>query len=197
MGTSGMAGYAKQYAPWSKNAPWWAVLAQAIVLAAIGLWILVGGSSEQTIVMLLAAYILLVSLLTIWRALRRPEARSTVGLVGAGVGLMTSLTILLTPFLPFLNLPGSIGVFGLGLVVTGLLTMLAVFGPRYGWGSFFGAVINVVIGAYIMYALVRGEQSVDLLWWIGVLSIVFGLGLGAYAALVSRKAQSVQAPVGA
>ena len=95
--SAGVSSYAKQYAPWSKSAPWWVVLVQGAVLALIGLWILLGSSSAKVIVMLLAAYMLVMSLLTIWGAMRRGEARSIPGLVGSGVGLMTSLTILLTP----------------------------------------------------------------------------------------------------
>ena len=186
---AGMAGYAKQYAPWSKSAPWWALLVQGAVLALVGLWILFGSSSDRTIVMLLAAYVLVMSLLTIWGAMRRPEARSIAGLVGAGVGLMTSLTILLTPYVSFLEPAGSLGVFGLGLVINGVLGILAVLGPRYGLGALVGAVVNVLLGAYVIYALVRGEQSIDLIWWIGLLAVVFGVCLGIYSVLVARKGQ--------
>lgn len=188
--STGVSSYAKQYAPWSKSAPWWAVLVQGAVLALIGLWILFGGSSAKVIVMLLAAYILVMSLLTIWGAMRRAEVRSIAGLVGAGVGLMTSLTILLTPYVSFLEPESSLGVFGLGLIVNGVLGILSVLGPRYGLGALIGAVVNVMIGAYVIYALVRGDQSVDLIWWIGLLAAVFGVGLGIYAVLVTRKSQA-------
>lgn len=188
--STGVSSYAKQYAPWSKSAPWWAVLVQGAVLALIGLWILFGGSSAKVIVMLLAAYILVMSLLTIWGAMRRAEVRSIAGLVGAGVGLMTSLTILLTPYVSFLEPESSLGVFGLGLIVNGVLGILSVLGPRYGLGALIGAVVNVLIGAYVIYALVRGDQSVDLIWWIGLLAAVFGVGLGIYAVLVTRKSQA-------
>jgi hypothetical protein len=194
MGTSGVTGYAKQYAPWSKSAPWWAVLVQGAVLALIGLWILFGSSSDRVIVMLLAAYILVMSLLTIWGAMRRPEARSIADLVGAGVGLMTSLTILLTPYVSFLEPAGSLGVFGIGLVINGVLGILAVLGPRYGLGALISAVVNVLLGAYVIYALVRGEQSIDLIWWIGLLAAIFGVGLGVYAVLVTRKSQQSSVP---
>jgi hypothetical protein len=194
MSTSGVTDYAKQYAPWRKSAPWWAVLVQGVVLALVGLWILLGRSTERTIVLLLAAYVLIMSLLTIWGAMRRPDARSIAGLVGAGVGLMTSLTILLTPFLDFLEPAGSIGVFGLGLVITGVLGVLAVLGPRYGLGALIGAVVNILLGAYIIYVLLRGDQSIDLIWWLGVLGVVFGIGLGVYAVLVTRKSQIEASP---
>lgn len=189
MGTSGVSGYAKQYAPWSKSAPWWAVLVQGAVLALIGLWILFGTSSDRAIVMLLAVYILVVSLLTIWGAMRRPGTASISGLVGAGVGLMTSLTLLLTPYVSFLEPASSLGVFGLGLVLNGVLGILAVLGPRYGLGALIGAVVNVLLGAYVIYALIRGDQSIDLIWWIGLLAVLFGIGLGVYAVLVTRKSQ--------
>jgi hypothetical protein len=194
MGTSGVSAYAKQYAPWSKSAPWWAVLVQGAVLALIGLWILFGSSSDRAIVMLLAAYILVVSLLTIWGAMRRPGTGSISGLVGAGVGLMTSLTLLLTPYVSFLEPASSLGVFGLGLVLHGVLGILAVLGPRYGLGALIGAAVNVLLGAYVIYALIRGDQSIDLIWWIGLLAVIFGIGLGVYAVLVTRKSQQVGLP---
>jgi hypothetical protein len=194
MSTSSVTGYAKQYAPWSKSAPWWVVLLQGAVLALIGLWILFGSSSDRTIVMALAAYVLIMSLITIWGAMRRPETRSVAGLVGAGVGLMTSVTILLTPYVSFLEPAGSLGVFGIGLVINGVLALIAVLGPRYGLGALIGAVVNILLGAYVIYALVRGDQSIDLIWWIGVLGIVFGIGLGVYAVLVSRKSQMEASP---
>ena len=70
-----------------------------------------------------------------------------------------------------------------------MLGILAVLGPRYGLGALIGAVVNVLIGAYVIYALVRGDQSIDLIWWIGLLAAIFGVALGIYAVLVTRKSQ--------
>lgn len=204
-----------QYAPWRRDIAWWVVLIQGIILGAIGLFALLAeDEAGVTLVYLLGIYALLHSLWVIVSSLRRPaESRSALQLVGAGIGLLASIVLVLNSYLTLIDPQPAVAVFAIGLVLQGLLSALASLGIRqptgFAWGVMVRGVIDILLGAYLIYALrelaAGAEGGTGLVRAIGVAGTIGGAALIIYAVVLwrnGRKAKeapsaSVSAPAAA
>ncbi len=191
-----------QYAPWRRDIAWWVVLIQGIILGAIGLFALIAEDSAGiTLVYLLGIYALLHSLWVIFSSLRRPaESRSALQLVGAGIGLLASIVLVLNSYLTLIDPQPAVAVFAIGLVLQGLLSTFASLGIRqpagFAWGVMVRGVIDILLGSYLIYALRElaagvegGAGLVGVIGWAGTIS---GAALIIYAIILWRNGRKAK-----
>ena len=191
-----------QYAPWRRDIAWWVVLIQGIILASIGLFALLANDEAGiTLVYLLGIYALLHSIWVIISSLRRPaESRSALQLVGAGVGLLASIVLVLNSYLTLIDPKPAVAVFAIGLVLQGLLSAFASLGIRqatgFAWGVMVRGVIDILLGAYLIYALralVAGAESgTGLVRVIGLTGTIGGAALIIYAIVLWRNGRKAK-----
>jgi uncharacterized membrane protein HdeD (DUF308 family) len=202
-----------KYAPWRRDIAWWVVLIQGLILAGIGLFALISESEAVvTLVYLLGIYALIHSIWVIVTSLRRPaESRSALQLVGAGIGLLASIVLVLNSYLTLIDPQPAVAVFAIGLLLQGLLNAVASLGIRqpsgFAWGVMVRGLIDILLGAYLIYALrslaADAEGGVGLVRVIGWAGAIGGAALIIYAIVLwrngrkAKEAPSASAPASA
>jgi len=182
----------KGMAPWREGVSPWIVLIQGVVLAAIGgfgVWRTV--DTGIIITLALAAYLVLSAVWVIVQALRGQEyGLSVFNLLAAGGGLISGLGVLLAYFLvdSFDNLT-AFGVFGIGLLIVGLLSLASSFieGQNQGiaWGTLVRGLVQTLLGAYIFWVAASApDAQAGLIWWLAIVLLTVGVLLVVWAVLL-------------
>jgi hypothetical protein len=174
MSTNDVTGYAQAYAPWRRGIAWWVVLIQALIALAVGIYAILNPESAAWVIITgFCLYFVIAALRTIWQALRgRDIGFSVLGLLAAGGGLTIGMAVLVPAIRSwFFDLEATpemkaslFYVFGLGMLIIGLLSTGSAFveRPEHGirWASVIRGVIFVMLGIYLLYAL-RNLESID------------------------------------
>lgn len=166
----------------AESSAWWVTLAEGVVLALLGLFVLANPEGAGGILLQVIALVLLVqSLLQIVGALQRPPARAEQwSLLQAGVGATVGALVALDGWVrAYLTTDAARGILGIGLLAFAILGLLRVFvaGERpEGW---LPPVVNAALLAVVAILLLttQGEAGLDRLRLIGAVALVGGVAV--------------------
>ena len=166
----------------AESSAWWVTLAEGVVLALMGLFVLANPAGAGGILLQVIALVLLVqSLLQIIGALQRTPTRSEQwSLLQAGVGATVGALVALDGWVrAYLTTDAARGILGIGLLAFAILGLLRVFvaGERpEGW---LPPVVNAALLAVAAIPLLttQGEAGLDRLRLIGAVALVGGVAV--------------------
>jgi uncharacterized membrane protein HdeD (DUF308 family) len=178
---------AARYAPWRKGVSWIVILLQGIILGIIGLLILVNPTSAAgTVILLVSIYIAFTGLIQVFAIIRGGEESAGRGrqlaLVRAGASLTVGLIGVVLSLLPGVE-PSAVAVIvGLGLIIIGALSLIAVLfirgGSPFSIGALITAIVFIVFGI-VMLMMSSGSLAFSTMGWIaliaGIVLIVLGI----------------------
>lgn len=111
-------------------------------------------------------------------------------LVAGGIGLVTGLIALAQPLLDTIDIPAAITVLGIGLLLAGIVDLVALIvgrgGPATRLGRVLASALHVLLGVLLLYVSRTGTAGNALLL-LGVVGIVLGALLIFYAVRVRRR----------
>ena len=168
---------AQEHAPWRGGTPWWVTAIQALVLIAIGLYLLLAPTSAAGLIMQLIALLLLIeSVLHILTELRLPrgEADPYVMLqagIGATVGLLVVLRVWLVPTLDAWSVRNMLA---WGLIGFALVGAAGAFLMRDESDSWQRSIVNALLLLILAIVLLTSGQDnavdrLNLLGWIAII----------------------------
>jgi uncharacterized membrane protein HdeD (DUF308 family) len=188
----GAAQAAGGLAPWKKGARWEVVVAQGVILAVAGLIIwLAPGFGASAALQLIAVLILAMALLSTWRIMRGRVAPARMATVAfrAGVGVTVGLITIIGTLTVENRDAGTVAlaiVLGIGLVLYGLVALLATFANREA-GSGIPVVplivsaLTVIVGLLLVLNARNGIDSLQgTFTLLGILMLLAGLGFLGY-----------------
>lgn len=199
MGSStGINAVVSEYAPWRRGIAWWVVLAQGIVILAIGGFALWNPSWSANIILIgLGVYLIIAAVWTIVSAMRgRDFGLSVFNLLAAGGGFVAGLGVLIPLLLigregvDLITLrTTSLVTFGVALVAVGLLWLLSSFVERPEGRIVIATLVRgllfMALGGYILYGVSAG--TADLVRYIAIAFVVIGVLLVLYGILLNRQ----------
>lgn len=182
---------AREHAPWRDDIPWWSVGIQGVVVAALGLYFLLApASAAGLIVQLVAAVLLVASVLQVIARLRDvgrvdPEG---FGMLQAGVGATVGLFVLLRGLLlPTLDIVAARTMLGIGLIAYAAIGFVrALRGGNLRPGPIVTALLQIVL-AVVLLTSAEGNAA-DRLAVLGWVALVGGIILLALAWLSRSRA---------
>jgi uncharacterized membrane protein HdeD (DUF308 family) len=179
-------------APWRKGTPWWLILVEGVILLAIGIFMLVQPvEAAAAFVLLLGGFLLINSLLRLFHGLYKlPEgADARLLMMRGGVGLVTGILVVASPFFEQINLIAAGIILGVGLLLSGLIGLVNIFLMRSGqattWGIVLADLVEVVLAVIVFYELNISRASESTLTILGIAFI-----LAIYAVLVGRSTKA-------
>ncbi|MET0771589.1 MAG: hypothetical protein ABWZ82_00770 [Candidatus Limnocylindrales bacterium] len=188
----GAAQAAGGLAPWKKGARWQVVMTQGVILGVAGLIIwLAPGFGASAALQLIAVLLLAMALLSTWRIMRGQVAPARLATVAfrAGVGVTVGLITVIGAFVVEDRNIGTVAlaiILGIGLVLYGLVALLATFARREpGSGipivALIVSALTVIVGLMLV---VNGRNGIDALQGtftvLGILMLLAGLGFLGY-----------------
>jgi len=153
------------------------------------------GRVGQWLVLLIAGYLVITNALDIYVGLSgsAPGGSNGYRLLGGGIGLTAGLLVLLVPLATSVTLPALIVILAIGLLATGLVGLAASLLAREDtgirWGRIVADLLRVVFGGLLLS--LGGGAGGDVLRWLGIIAVVGGGALVAYALLLSRRPAAV------
>jgi uncharacterized membrane protein HdeD (DUF308 family) len=196
--TSEMAKAALEQAkPWRQGMAWWVVLIEGLAALGLGIYILTQPNAGDSIVLLLALYLLIISAeraLNGFRA-RIPAAILAERMLRAGVGLTVGLIIVLNAWQTFMVPPAPLVILSLGWLLIGLVGLWEWVTARTQVGLGLAALIFPLI--YTLFGLLmlgsRLAMGAVLIQVLGIVATVAGVLLLGYAFFLYRNAAPQQA----
>ena len=189
----------EQGMPWRKGTGWMIVMIEGIVLAVIGVMFLVSAEgASKTVRMVLAAVLLVNSLLRIWAAMRgmAPMDRGMpLRMVASGIGLTVGLLVLLEPGSDYITNDAAKVILGIGLLAYGIVNLIGTWIGRDEEGIKWGAAVlalATIIFAFLLIYNIRNESVGGR--WFGWVALIFGVALAAYGFLLRKDALKTAAP---
>lgn len=186
-------------APWSEKTSWRIVLGESIVAVVVGLVFLLkplGGVA--TTLQLIGLALLggaLITAFQIWRHQVHPD-REVLAAFRAGSGITVGLVVVVATFFAAVTAEVSASlavVVGIGFIIFGAGGIGATFvgrsldEPLPAAGLVANAVL-IVAGVVLMFSGAGGPGTVDSVFnLLGILLIVAGVGMGAYAYLLRQQ----------
>lgn len=164
----------------AESSPWWVTLAEGVVLALMGLFVLVSPGGAGGILLQVIALVLLVqSVLQVIGSLRGSASRDEQwSLLQAGVGATIGALVVIDGwFRDYLTIDAARGILGIGLLAFAVLGLLRAFlgGDRpEGWVP---PVVNAALLAVLALLLLttQGEAGLDRLRLIGAIALIGGV----------------------
>lgn len=179
--------------PWSKDAAWWVLLVEGIVLAGLGLYTLLWpASAAGSLVYILALVLLIDGIMSVVRGIRR-RAQRRLNFVRSGVALLGGLLVVVMPLLGSFDTGIGAWIIGITFVVLGILRVVGFFVERRSHVRFIEVVIALGmfgIGGWMVWRLITGTASVQSLVPLGWLLLVLGGFMVAYSFFVRSQGQS-------
>ena len=180
-------------APWGGGAPWWVVLLQGLVALAVGVYVLTQpGQVGQWLVLLLAGYLLVTSVLDVYVAQSRalPAGAESYRTLAGGIGIIAGLLVFALPFFVAVGMETMIAILGIGLVATGLLGLVEALLVRgaagFRWGAIISNLLRLTFGGLLLYLIGVGAAA-NVLRWLGIVAILAGVALVIYALVLYRR----------
>lgn len=181
-----------QARPWREGMPWWIVILEGLLALAVGLYILTQPAAGSQVILILAAYLFILSA---ERALlgfreRIPPEILAERMVRAGIGLTVGAIILLDAWQHFMAAPAPLVILSLGWLLIGVVGIWEwVSAGRklgLGLGGLISPVASTLFGLVMLGSrLALGSMVLQLL---GILATATGVALLIYGFMLSRKA---------
>lgn len=193
---------ASEHAPWRPDTPWWVTGIQAIVLIAIGIFILAAPGTAGSLIMQLIALALLVQcLLSIITGLRRPrELVDPYEMLQSGVGATVGLLVLFRGFLvPTMDVNSARIILGVGLIFYVLIEAIGTLVSRPGGRAWINRAVNGLLLIVLAIVLLTSSEdnALDRLNTLGWIMIVGGVLIAVMAFFSYRRANPTAPPAAA
>jgi uncharacterized membrane protein HdeD (DUF308 family) len=173
---------AQQHAPWRGGSPWWVTGVQGAILALIGLFLLLApDAAGRLILQLIAAVLLLESLLHIVAEFRRPRGEANPYLMlQAGVGATVGLLVFVRGALvPTLDDASARNMLAWGLIAYALVGAAGALMARGESDSWLRPMVNALLLVILAIVLLTSsrDNAADRLAWLGVIALIGGAAL--------------------
>ncbi len=173
---------AQEHSPWRGDSPWWVTGIQGAILVLIGLFLLLApDAAGRLILTLIAAVLLLESLLRIVAELRLPRGQANPYLMlQAGVGATVGLLVLLRGALvPTLDDGSARIMLAWGLIAYALVGTASALLARGEGDSWLRPIVNALLLIILAIVLLTSTQdnAADRLAWLGVIALIGGAAL--------------------
>ena len=173
---------ARVRAPWRGDSPWWVTGIQAAVLVLIGLVLLVApAAAGRLLLQLIAAVLLLESLLHIVAELRLPRGEANPYLMlQAGIGATVGLLVVLRGSLaPTLDDGSERSMLAWGLIAYALVGAVGALVARGESASWLRPIVNAAQLIILAIVLLTSTQdnAADRLSWLGGIALIGGAAL--------------------
>ena len=182
-----------QSAPWRRGVAWPIILVEGVVVLAIGIYVLADTDDARDVVrQLLGAVLLLNGVLSILAGFRLPQAPAAPYLLVRGaVAVTVGLLVTLDPITDDLDASSSRFILAVGGLAYGLLGLVLVAVTRGETGLRIGPLITSGFWIALGIVFIIGDETDDTrLNVLGIIAIVFGLLLVAYAYYLYRLKQA-------
>ena len=181
--------------PWSRDAKWPVVAAEAAILTVIGAYMLIDKDGAADIVLQLIGVVLLVTSLVLGLAgLRNEEA--TLGFFDAfraGIGAACGAIATVSWWSDYIQDSAVRDILGWGLIAYSLLHLVGLVVVRGRSGLRVSVMVTVAVALVLGILLLTSDSSTasDRITLLGITLLVFGALLGALAYyLYSRKGEA-------
>lgn len=191
---------AVQNAPWRKDLGWPVLAIEGVVALGIGIYVLASTDSARDIIrQLIAAVLLVQALLHTLAGFRNREAPvSPFHILRGGIGMTVGVIVLLENVSDYLTADASRLILGLGLVAYGAIGIVGIWVEREDRGLRLGGlalgIVNIALG--LMFVFSNGGKD-SWLRALGIISVVAGIVLLAYAFMVYKSQASGGTPAAA
>lgn len=192
---------ANAHAPWRSDVSWQAVLAQGVVLAALGLVIwLWPGIGGILVLQLLGVVLLITAALSAWRLVRGKVPAERVGPIAfrSGVGLSVGLMVVIGSLIAGGGDAVTVAlaiVLGVGLMLYALSLLVSALlgrgpGARIPWVAIAVSVAAAVVGVLLVLNARQGADALRGTFAIlGIVLLVAGLAIVGRAWMLRSKGE--------
>ncbi|MCL4857822.1 MAG: hypothetical protein KJZ93_00380 [Caldilineaceae bacterium] len=181
-----------QVRPWRQGMAWWVVLIEGLIVLGIGIYVLTQPVAGAQIVVLLAAFLLIISVERAINGFREiiPPAILAERMLRAGIGLTVGLIIVFNNWQNFMNPPAPVVILSLGWLLTGAVGIWEWVTGRQDLGLGLGALIIPAISALFGLLMLGSRLALGgvVLQAIGILAVVAGVALFGYSYWLYRQA---------
>jgi len=184
----------RQVRPWRAGMPWWVILLEGLIALGIGIYVLMAPNAGNSIVLLLALYLLVVH---VERAIigfrsRIPAAILAERMLRAGIGMTVGLIIVVDALVPFINPPAPLVILSLGWLLIGAIGIWEWVSARAELGLGLGALVFPVVSALFGLLMLASRLALGplVLQSLAIVGIVAGIALLGYAFMLYRNAQA-------
>jgi uncharacterized membrane protein HdeD (DUF308 family) len=184
----------RQVRPWRAGMPWWVILLEGLIALGIGIYVLMAPNAGNSIVLLLALYLLVVH---VERAIigfrsRIPAAILAERMLRAGIGVTVGLIIVVDALIPFINPPAPLVILSLGWLLIGAIGIWEWVSARAELGLGLGALVFPVVSALFGLLMLASRLALGplVLQSLAIVGIVAGIALLGYAFMLYRNAQA-------
>ena len=165
------------HVPWRAGTPWWVTGIQAVVLIAIGLFLLLQPAAAGGLIIQLIALVLLIeSVLHIIAELRLPRGESNpYVMLQAGIGVTIGVVLFLRGWLaPTLDPAAARNILGLGLIAYAVVGVAGALLAHDEGDSRLRPIVNALLLIILAIVLLTSGQEnaidrLNLLGWIALL----------------------------
>lgn len=182
----------KENVPWRRGVAWPVVAVQGAILLVIGIYILVNQDSARDVVRQLLAIVLVANgALDLFTGFRtQGSVASPYRVMRGSVALTTGLLVLFENVSDYLDASSSRVILAWGLLVFGVVGLLAAFLNRKEAGLRLGTLIGSGMAIIISILLFTGDETnTSRLNLLAVVLLVLGGALVAYAFLLYKGQQ--------
>ena len=177
----------RQVRPWRAGMPWWVILLEGLIALGIGIYVLMAPNAGNSIVLLLALYLLVahVERAIIGFRSRIPAAILAERMLRAGIGVTVGLIIVVDALIPFINPPAPLVILSLGWLLIGAIGIWEwVSARRTDWAWAVFPVVSALFGLLML----ASRLALGPLVLISIVGIVAGIALLGYAFMLYRNA---------
>jgi uncharacterized membrane protein HdeD (DUF308 family) len=188
----------RQNVPWRRSVAWWVVLIEGLLALAIGIYCIIQTIQvAQTILLLIAVYLIVTSILNVVSALRKPVEDKIVHFAVSQsiVGLVTGLLVVLQSLLQIINERDARIILATGLLIFGLIGMygssMMVPGKSINLAGIIGGLLSIVLAVLLFFF---SANNLDILRWIGWIATIAGTLLIVYSLVLYRASKQQRIP---
>jgi hypothetical protein len=174
--------------------PWWIVILEGLIGLGVGLYILTQPAAGGQIVLILAVYLLVIS---VERALLGFRERIPPGILAermlrAGIGLTVGAIIVLDAWQPFMTSPAPLVILSLGWLLIGLIGIWEWITAGKELGLGLGGLISPIVSALFGLLMLGSRMALGgtLLQILGIVATVAGVALLLYGFILYRSSKS-------
>ncbi len=184
----------RQVRPWRAGMPWWVILLEGLIALGIGIYVLMAPNAGNSIVLLLALYLLVahVERAIIGFRSQIPAAILAERMLRAGIGVTVGLIIVVDALIPFINPPAPLVILSLGWLLIGAIGIWEWVSARAELGLGLGALVFPVVSALFGLLMLASRLALGplVLQSLAIVGIVAGIALLGYAFMLYRNAQA-------
>lgn len=184
----------RQANPLRRGMAWWVVGLEGLIVLGIGLYILTQPQAGGRVVLLLALYLLLISIERTLNGFRDriPPAILAERMVRAGVGLTVGLIIALDAWQGFMTPPAPTVILSLGWLLIGVVGLWEWVSARGELGLGLGALLFPLLSTLVGLLMLVSRTALGgvLLQTLGIVAAVAGVALLGYAFWLNRQSST-------